>query len=144
MIYVLIFRRISRTDGNYVISRNRHARCDVHGKSLKSSSLKVRYNGGGKSEWKKADRRFIGTVSIEESVHRLRGDKTAGKTSGRGKNNRRGGERGLDEGIGKIGNNCRSCMFEERTCARAICASGKCMLRWQQLRDVIDTTFLPI
>lgn len=50
----------------------------------------------------------------------------------------------MDEGIGKIGNNCRSCMFEERTRARAICASGKCMLRWQQLRDVIDTTFLPI
>lgn len=62
------------------------------------------------------------------------------------KNNQRagGGWRGMDEGIGKIGNNCRSCMFEERTCARAICASGKCMLRWQQLRDVIDTTFLPI
>lgn len=87
-------------------------------------------------------------VSIEESIHRLRSGKTSGKNIGRGTKiiKGRGGEggRGMDEGIGKIGNNCRSCMFEERTRARAICASGKCMLRWQQLRDVIDTTFLPI
>lgn len=101
-----------------------------------------------KKKKKEADRGLIEMVSIEESIHRLRSGKTSGKNIGRGTKiiKGRGGEgwRGMDEGIGKIGNNCRSCMFEERTRARAICASGKCMLRWQQLRDVIDTTFLPI
>ena len=44
-------------------------------------------------ERKKAGRRFTVAVSIEESIHRLRGDKTAGKTSGRGKNNGKGRRR---------------------------------------------------
>lgn len=51
----------------------------------------------------------------------------------------RGGRVRADE----IGNDCRSRPFEKAS-TLAICASGKCMLRWRQLRYVIDTTFLPI
>lgn len=126
-------------------------------RSDRSSPLKVRYTVGGK--WGRKSGRRLAVVRYQSKdrfadyavAKQLEKHRDGTKTTG-GAGEGSGGGAGVG-GTRKIGNNCRSCRSEEgqsergRLVAargRAICASGKCMLRWQQLRDVIDTTFLPI